>query len=197
MKKALALSCNQYFYQVAEKIRPEVFLRLLRETGVQALGSLGRTPGETNKDQAWTRPEALMGLDATLRFEPLQLLRAYLALLVDASGTIERISFRAGRESATSNIAAGLRLSSLLGTSVLAQKALPPNQPLLGKTGTSPGLVGGHYASDKTDGWFIGLYPAPQPTLAVMIYYPNGLGAKHAAPLGGLAMRTYLELVRQ
>ncbi len=82
------------------------------------------------------------------------------------------------------------------GTSALAQQALPPNHHLLGKTGTSPAFTGGRYLKSRTDGWFLGFYPAAQPVLAVMVYYPGGLGAKDAAPLGGQAIRMYLEMVR-
>ena len=82
------------------------------------------------------------------------------------------------------------------GTSKLAQRALPPNHHLLGKTGTSPAFARGRYLKSRTDGWFLGFYPAAHPVLAVMVYYPGGLGARDAAPLGGEVIRTYLEMVK-
>jgi cell division protein FtsI/penicillin-binding protein 2 len=93
------------------------------------------------------------------------------------------------------SIGAAMRLGALEGTSQLAQLELPMNSTLIGKTGTSPRIMNQQLVTHKTDGWFIGAYPAEQPSIAVMVYFPNGLGAKNAAPLGGKAIKAYLQAV--
>jgi len=136
----------------------------------------------------------MIGLDSTLRLSPLQVLKAY-GVLVSGHPFAETGNF-ATPDVAQAILLDGLRLGPMEGTSALAQEALPPNHPLLGKTGTSPAFAGERYLKSRTDGWFLGFYPAPQPVLAVMVYYPGGLGARDAAPLGGQAIRMYLEMVR-
>jgi len=186
MSRALAVSCNQYFYQLSKETSPEVFLKTLTAQGLSASKDLS---GETS-----VLPETMMGLDSTLKLVPLQVLKAY-AALISGHPSAETESFVTSAF-ARSILLNGLRLGAAKGTSALAQQALPPNHHLLGKTGTSPALVGGRYLKSRTDGWFLGFYPAAQPVLAVMVYYPGGLGARDAAPLGGQVIRTYLEMVR-
>jgi hypothetical protein len=186
MSRALAVSCNQYFYQLSKQTSPEAFLKTLTAQDLSASKDLS---GETS-----VLPETMMGLDSNLKLVPLQVLKAY-AVLISGHPSAETESF-ATSAFARSILLNGLRLGAAEGTSALAQQALPPNHHLLGKTGTSPALVRGRYLKSRTDGWFLGLYPAAQPVLAVMVYYPGGLGARDAAPLGGQAIRMYLEMVR-
>jgi len=186
MSRALAVSCNQYFYQVSKRTSPPAFFRTLAALGLSASGDLA--------SRAPVAPETMIGLDSTLRLAPLQVLEAY-GVLVSGhpsreTGTLATPAF------AHAILLDGLRLGPMEGTSALAQQALPPNHPLLGKTGTSPAFAGKRYLKSRTDGWFLGFYPAAQPVLAVMVYYPGGLGARDAAPLGGQAIRMYLEMVR-
>jgi len=186
MSQALAVSCNQYFYQLSKRTSPEAFLKTLTAQGLSASKDLS---GETS-----VLPETMMGLDSNLKLVPLQVLKAYAALISGhPSAETETFAMSAFARSILLN---GLRLGAAEGTSALAHQALPTNHHLLGKTGTSPAFVGGRYLKSRTDGWFLGLYPAAQPVLAVMVYYPGGLGARDAAPLGGQAIRMYLEMVR-
>ena len=186
MSRALAVSCNQYFYQLAKQTSPGAFLTILTAQGLN--------PNIDPSGAAPVLPETMMGLDSNLKLVPLQVLKAYGAL-ISGHPSAERRS--ASTDAFTHTILLnGLRLGALEGTSVLAQRALPPNQFLLGKTGTSPAFSGGRYWKSRTDGWFLGFYPAAQPVLAVMVYYPGGLGARDAAPLGGEILRAYLEMVR-
>lgn len=186
MGRALAVSCNQYFYQLSKLTSPATFLRTLAVLDVGASGNLGGEPS--------VPPETMMGLDSRLRLVPSQVLKAYGALISGhSSGETGNVAPNAF---ARTILLTGLRLGAIEGTSALAERALPPNHHLLGKTGTSPAFEGGRYLKSKTDGWFLGFYPAAEPVLAVMVYYPGGLGAKDAAPLGGEAIRTYLEMVR-
>jgi stage II sporulation protein D len=187
MSQALAVSCNQYFYQLSKLTSPAAFFKVLAALGVSL--------GSEVAGAVFTRPETMLGLDSSLRLVPLQLLNAYGALISgQTSAATQRFATTAF---AHAILLRGLRLSAAEGTSALAQRALPLHHALLGKTGTSPALLAGRYSESKTDGWFLGFYPAVQPVLAVMVYYPNGLGAKDAAPLGGQAIRMYLEMVSQ
>ena len=186
MSRALAVSCNQYFYQLAKQTSPGAFLTILT---AQSL-----SPNSDPSGAAPVLPETMMGLDSHLKLVPLQVLKAYGALISGhPSAETGSASMPAFAHTILLN---GLRLGALEGTSALAQRALPPNQFLLGKTGTSPAFRGGRYWKSRTDGWFLGFYPAAQPVLAVMVYYPGGLGARDAAPLGGEILRAYLEMVR-
>lgn len=186
MSRALAVSCNQYFYQLSKRTSPAAFFKILASLGLSASGDLAiRAP---------VTPETMIGLDSTLRLSPLQVLKAY-GVLVSGYSSVETEEF-VTPDIARAVLLDGLRLGPMEGTSALAQQALPPNHPLLGKTGTSPAFAGRRYFKSRTDGWFLGFYPAAQPVLAVMVYYPGGLGARDAAPLGGQAIRMYLEMVR-
>jgi len=183
MSRALAVSCNQYFYQLSKQTPPAAFFRTLATLGISVSAALAGARS--------IPPETMMGLDSNLKLVPLQVLKAYAALICGGPPA-ETESFAFAR----SIVLNGLRLGAVEGTSALAQQALPPNHHLLGKTGTSPAFRGGRYLTSRTDGWFLGFYPAAQPVLAVMVYYPDGLGAKDAAPLGGQAIRMYLEMVK-
>jgi len=183
MSRALAVSCNQYFYQLSKQTPPAAFFRTLATMGIGESGALAGVRS--------IPPETMMGLDSNLKLVALQVLKAYSALI--SGGPPAKTESFAFAHAVVLN---GLRLGAVEGTSALAQQALPPNHHLLGKTGTSPAFRGGRYLVSRTDGWFLGFYPAAQPVLAVMVYYPGGLGAKDAAPLGGQAIRMYLEMVR-
>jgi hypothetical protein len=135
----------------------------------------------------------MIGMDSNLKLSPKEVLKAY-AVLISGHPATKTGNF-ATPAFAQAILLDGLRLGPMEGTSRLAQQALPSNHHLLGKTGTSPGFVGGRYLKSMSDGWFLGFYPAAEPVLAVMVYYPGGLGAKDAAPLGGQAIRMYLEAV--
>jgi hypothetical protein len=186
MSRALALSCNQYFYQLSKQTSPEAFLR--------TLAGLALSPSRALTGATSVAPETMIGLDSGLRLVPLQVLKAY-GVLISGHPSAEIGTFGASA-SLRAILLEGLRLGAVEGTSAMAQQALPPNHHLLGKTGTSPAFTGGRYLKSRTDGWFLGFYPAAQPVLAVMVYYPGGLGARDAAPLGGQAIKMYLEMVR-
>ena len=186
MSRALAVSCNQYFYLLSKQTSPAAFFKALAALGVSASGDLA--------DATSVPPETMIGLDSNLRLVPLQVLKAYGAL-ISGHPSAEMGNF-ATPAFARAILLGGLRLGAVEGTSALAQQALPPNHDLLGKTGTSPAFTGRRYSKSRTDGWFLGFYPAAQPVLAVMVYHPGGLGARDAAPLGGEVIRTYVEMVR-
>ena len=196
MRKALAVSCNQYFYQLAKYTNTDTFFQILTQFGVTTDSPQVMAVRDSERGAKAPPPEFLIGLDAQLKLVPMQVLRAY-GGLINGSVVEERRVSKTHLESGSpvQLIIAALRLGAQSGTSVLAERALPPNQHLLAKTGTSPAVTGDRILPNKTDGWFLGFYPANEPTLAVLVYYPNGLGARNAAPLGGQAIRTYLDLV--
>jgi cell division protein FtsI/penicillin-binding protein 2 len=185
MSRALAVSCNHYFYQLSKQTSPVAFLKTLAALGVSPSGDLA---GATS-----VPPGTMIGLDSSLRLVPLQVLKAYGSLISEQpspeTGNFTTPAF------ARAILLGGLRLGAVEGTSALAQQAGLPHHHLLGKTGTSPAFAGGRYLKSRTDGWFLGFYPAAQPALAVMVNYPGGLGARDAAPLGGEVIRTSLEMV--
>jgi len=184
--RALAVSCNQFFYQLSKHTSPEALLNTMAALGVHTSGDLGGA--------APLPPETMIGLDSNLRLVPLQVLKAYATLIFGVP--YGRAGDFASSALARTILLSGLRLGAAEGTSTLAQRELPPHHFLLGKTGTSPALRAGRYLRSMTDGWFLGFYPAAQPVLAIVVYYPGGLGAKEAAPLGGQVIRMYLEMLR-
>ena len=193
LREALALSCNQYFFQLASETSVESYLQTLARFDL--LQNFPLT--DRNGRQLNVSNKTMVGLDPELQLVPIKVLQAYVAVLQEA-GLVRRLAglFRGDEYVATKAIVGGLRLSAIRGTSVLAQEQLPDSQHLLGKTGTSPAFSRGRHRGDRTDGWFAGFFPAEQPAVAVMICYPDGLGARDAAPLGGKVLRAYLETGR-
>jgi hypothetical protein len=192
LKESLAVSCNQYFYQLSEQTSESALLATLRQYAI--------LPESLTATKVWKSPllrrlqfiEARIGLDSEVRLEPIRILLGCARIL---EGSPENDPSGGTQFAPEQIVSAGLALSAIKGTSQLAQQALSPDQHLAGKTGTSTAVSEGTLLPDKTDGWFLGFYPAVQPSVAVMVRYPNGLGAKHAAPLGGQALRLYLQLI--
>jgi cell division protein FtsI/penicillin-binding protein 2 len=195
LKQALAASCNQYFYQLAERTSSRAFLETLVQLGLKK-PELSTQHSAQDVAEALVSPKMMIGLDPDLEFIPMQVFQGYLELVSSGSSRSSSGSGRGILEPAGALIVAALRLGAMQGTSVLAGRSLPARHHLLGKTGTCPAFAAGRYLTNQTDGWFVGFYPAQQPTLGVMVRYPNGLGARDAAPLGGQAIRAYLELIR-
>jgi hypothetical protein len=145
MGRALAVSCNQYFYQLSKLTSPAAFFKTLAALGVSTREGLA---GATS-----IPPETMMGLDSSLSLVPLQVLKAYGALILGhpsgETGNFAPPAF------ARALLLGGLRLSAVEGS--LAEQALCPI--IAGKTGTSPAFTGGHYLKSRTDGWFGFTYP--------------------------------------
>lgn len=193
LQESLAVSCNQYFYQMADQTSEAALLSILRE--YQVVAENQPTIGELKNPlvELFELTEARIGLGTKVRLIPLRILLACASILEASLRSDIGEKFFSTPEQVVS---AGLALSAISGTSQLAQLALLPGQYIAGKTGTSPAVSEQGLLSNRTDGWFLGFYPPVQPSVAVMVRYPNGLGAKNAAPLGGQALRLYLELTR-
>ena len=197
LKSALAVSCNQFFFQLAQRVSAKTYCGILEKFGLVFVKEKDSRNASRDFTEQDVSPELMIGLNSQFRLIPFDLLKAYLVLL--NGGYLQkggRIHFSSEMDAAIHNIGSALRLAALGGTSQLAQSELPKNSLLIGKTGTSPRIMGQQVVPYKTDGWFVGAFPAEQPAIAVMVYFPKGLGAKNAAPLGGKAMRAYLQALR-
>jgi stage II sporulation protein D len=168
---AIAHSCNVYFRQLAEKISPETFQQTLQK--FQIAQNLNQEPDihkiMTGNTLIWT-------------VSPMKLLQAYCSIFNSTVPLDDKLRTILQR---------GLSESSEKGTSLEARKA--SGHALLGKTGTSLLWEDGKINWRSTQGWWIGLYPAQKPEIAVLAFVPNGRGATHAAPFGGKVIAWFLQ----
>lgn len=190
IRRAIAFSCNVYFRQLAARVEPSTFTRVLRQ--FQLVGATD-TAGVTGPAAV----QRMVGEQAGWRLPPHLLLRAFAGIFNHGS------LWPSGNEPA-GQVTVPQQMVELLrdamaegarrGTSELARREAG-NRPILGKTGTSL-LVradGGGVDPRRTQAWWIGLYPAASPEIAVMVFVRNGRGSLDAAPLGGRAIRAYAE----
>ncbi len=177
---ALAHSCNVYFRQIAHQLSPELFLSTLKEFEL-----IDETTGYSDE----TIRKMMVGSTLEWSTDPTRILRAYCALFNNGylyplyAGASKYIKIE---EEAKQIIHRGLIKSSEEGTSMEARRIT--GRPLLGKTGTSWLWNNGSVSWRNTQGWWIGLYPADKPEIAVLAFAPNGRGATDAAPLGASAL---------
>jgi cell division protein FtsI/penicillin-binding protein 2 len=170
IQKAVAFSCNVYFKQLAAQTSPETFVDVLREFGISE-------PTEVTR-------EMMIGKTMSWKVSPLQLLKAYSSIFNGATH-LPSAELR-------SIIQKGLLEGAIHGTSTLARETA--GVEMLGKTGTSLLITNGKIDYSRTQGWWIGLYPVEDPQIAIMTFVRNGRGASDAAPVGGQALATWLEL---
>ncbi len=191
-QKALAVSCNVYFRQLAAQTSPEVFERVAREFGILE-------QCEDWKDQQTIR-NLMTGTTLDWSVPPIRLLRAYCSFFHGVSlwsmpGSNPEAQIFALPPELRNLIRNGLREGSYHGTSTEAR--LQAGVPMLGKTGTSLILVNGRVDYSHTQGWWIGLYPEDDPEVAIMTFVRNGRGATDAAPNGGRALAAWLEYTKR
>lgn len=191
LEKAIAFSCNVYFRQLAANVSPVTFAEMLRRFGVI------RSADEIlNLPQA-TQYKLMVGNTLDWSVPPILLLRAYCALY-NGGRLWPSETYEASRDvplpaaAVLQRIRNGMRAGGENGTSALARRE--SGVPLLGKTGTSLVLTNGIPDWNHTQGWWIGLYPADAPEVAIMTFVRNGRGAADAAPLGGSALAEYLKV---
>ncbi len=70
-----------------------------------------------------------------------------------------------------------------------ADRALVPDYPAAGKTGTLKANV-----DWETRAWFCGYAPYDDPELAIVLFCNHGTGALNAAPLAGCALKKISDL---
>lgn len=186
--KAIAFSCNVYFRQLSARISPEIFAQTLTDFGIIADSSeITALPEDVQR-------RVMVGNTNDWVVSPYRILRAYCTLWNGGhlwnSGSVSSGKSTALPEPLRSLLHNGLLLGSTEGTSLEARKI--SGTKLLGKTGTSLGYSNGQTDRNRTQGWWIGLYPAERPRIAIMTFVPGGKGAVDAAPLGGKVLEMYL-----
>jgi hypothetical protein len=187
-QKAVAYSCNVYFRQLAEQTSAETFAGILQHFGItQATDS--SNPSILHK--------VMTGSTTDWNVSPFKILRAYCSIF--NGGKLWKISDRSQNQIAylpsselRALIHSGLLEGAIHGTSTLAKNAA--GVEMLGKTGTSLMVMNGKTDFKRTQGWWIGLYPADAPEVAIMTFVRDGRGATDAAPKGGLALAAWLKL---
>jgi penicillin-binding protein 2 len=174
-QQALTWSCNNYFAAVARSLEPGELGHLLRPTGL--LGPTGLAGKDSLEAVAEFRepnsPDAeelaLLGVDG-VRVTPLELATAYRWLALELAAHSD--------SDASQVVRAGLEDSASFG---MAGQASLGGVAVLGKTGTAEGV-----ASSRTHGWFVGLAPAQNPQVVIVVFLPEGRGADAAHVAGEL-----------
>ncbi len=212
LAEALAYSCNYYFGKLGEQLRESAFNSTLAEFGFGQPTKINRTgareaAGKLPHGQ-W-RSEAALGEGAQTEVTPIQLLRAYSALVNGGHLLVPQIAPAAGfvaqhqtelsiDDEHRQTILKGMRGAVRYGTAERAKlHALPLY--VLGKTGTAT-PAGGF----RTHGWFVGVASrldesptVPENTLlAVVVFLKRAHGAD-AADLARPIFEAYLQATRQ
>jgi stage II sporulation protein D len=187
-ERALGYSCNVYFRQLAQHTSPEVFARTMHEFGlIQSEQEVLSLPEPAIR-------KLMVGSTIDWQVQPALMLRAYSALM---NGGWMWPSFgEKGRRAAVAaqiltKIKRGLQISAREGTSLEASRI--SKVELLGKTGTTLLMVNGKADYNRTQGYWIGMYPVENPKIAVLTFVRQGRGATDAAPLGGKVLSYYLD----
>jgi cell division protein FtsI/penicillin-binding protein 2 len=190
LEAALAHSCNIYFYTIGREVGKEPILYWARELG---LGQPLTLEGGGAAGTLWEprNTEELLNLAVGdwegVQVTPLQLLRAYVAVagkgelvspyLADTAEELKSKNHPPAKAlnpgPALEPIQRGLRYSVFLGT---AKQSQGKSYDLLAKTGTAT-IRGGW----GTHAWFLGVAPAQEPKIALVVFLWRGTGAKDAA----------------
>ena len=204
---ALKVSCNSYFYVMAQRLGPEPFLREAQmfgfgtRTGIEipeAPGSLPAieklTPGELTNFSIG---------QGTFLATPLQVVRAVAGIADGRQLPVPRL-IRAidGAEPAPvagtpidlppsmrSAIIAGMERAVNEPGGTVYKAQLPASWRVVGKSGTAENATGG------VDAWFAGFLPreAPRWAFLVQIESADGHGGEVAGPIGRDVLRALLE----
>lgn len=159
--RALSLSCNLYFASLGGELGWQALAETLRGEGFSEAAALEQRTG--TPDQA---ARLAIGDHPAFRASPEEMMvfwNRYLKKISDPSFSV---------------ISQALRRSVTEGT---GQKAGSATWEILGKTGTSDSQTPAY----KTDGWFLGAYPAEQPRWALLVFLKQAHGFDEAADLAG------------
>ncbi len=169
--KALALSCNLYFYQLASRLDPAAFLTTAHRLGLDGPSGLAvgeqvqELPGGLLQEELLV---AALGESEQVRVTGLQLLR--LAAVISGVGPL------AGNGVALDEVLRqGMQEAASYGTA----RGAGQGGPCAAKTGTArePGTWRYH-------GWCIGYTPVVAPRYAFVVYRYSGVGAEAARTAG-------------
>jgi cell division protein FtsI/penicillin-binding protein 2 len=194
---AIAFSCNVYFKQLARTVSLPDFVNTLIKFDL--IAPQQKQALLENSDSA---EDMLIGKPPYLSIYPVLLVRAYSAIQNGGylwgfhthnwSQPVHRVYIA---EDLRRLIDRGLSMSGEQGTS--SQARVVSGVAVSGKTGTSLLMSNGRIDWKKTEGWWIGFYPAVNPEIAIMTFVRNGNGSMSAAPLGGKVLKLYLEFSRE
>jgi penicillin-binding protein 2 len=169
-REALTWSCNTYFAAVAGSMPPGELRGLLDRSGLLAATGLAESEVVARFRAPQTPNEAklaLLGVDG-IEVTPLEMVRAYRWL---------GLEFAAHPETpATKIVDAGIQDSASFG---MAGDVSLGGIAVAGKTGTASAAI-----EKRTHGWFVGLAPAQNPKVALVVYLPTGHGANAAEVAG-------------
>jgi penicillin-binding protein 2 len=178
-EEALAWSCNSYFAAVAQTLAPGELGGLLRPTGLLAATGLARDDAMAEFHEPLNTEEqelALLGV-SRIRVTPLELASAYRWMALQLASHPDNEAARVVR--------VGLADSARFG---MAGEAGQGGAPVAGKTGTAEGAE-----TNRTHGWFAGLFPADRPQVVILVYLPAGRGADAAHVAGVLLQHAPME----
>lgn len=190
MVKAIAQSCNIYFYHVASKLLLSDIYRTYRffQFNERSPFNLsGESPGLLKEVNSEIEKYYL----ATGRSENLLVTPAQMLYLISAIAKRD-VLFNSNidlKSKTYEPIYDGLRNSVLNGTSQEANYI--PFLPA-GKTGT----FAEQYTA-QTSAWFIGYAPFNNPEIAIVVYLEKGRGSSDAAPIAKKVFKCYYELFHQ
>jgi cell division protein FtsI/penicillin-binding protein 2 len=165
-QQALSWSCNSYFAELAESLRPRELRQALSERGLLAATGLTQQENVADFREPHTREQlqlAALGVEG-IRVTLPELAEAYRSLAAEMAAHPEAV--------ATKTVSAGLTDSASFG---MAGAASLGGVAVAGKTGTASAESGG-----ATHGWFVGLAPAESPRVIVAVYLPAGRGSDAA-----------------
>jgi hypothetical protein len=157
LAEAVALSCNAYFRQLAQRTAPDALVARLQLFGMRA-------------DVAVATPAAMVGYGDALKLAPRAVMRGYLELVS-----------RAGQPG-VSPIVQGMRASARTGTGRGVGAATGGADALV-KTGTAPCS---HAPRATADGYTIVIYPADRPRVVLLMQAHGRTGAETAVFAGEL-----------
>jgi cell division protein FtsI/penicillin-binding protein 2 len=200
LERAIAVSCNAYFYDVAHTLGPEQSMAALRSFGLGAPTTLmhhetaGHVPTFTGREQDLeARYIATATGHGQLRVSLLQLAAAYATL---ATKLTEAAASTDARSQALARITTGLR-DAVEKDGGTGHRAAVEGLDLAGKTGSAePGTeVGAPPPSAPMNGWFVGYAPISAPEIVVAVEVTGaGAGSENAAPIAGEILRTWFAM---
>ena len=155
MAEAVALSCNAYFRQLAQRTAPDALVARLQSFGMRA-------------DLAAATPAAMVGYGDALKIAPPAVMRGYLELVS-----------RAGQPG-VGPLVQGMRASARTGTGRGVGAAIGGADALV-KTGTAPCS---HSPRATADGYTIVIYPADRPRVVLLMQAHGRTGAETAVFAG-------------
>jgi cell division protein FtsI/penicillin-binding protein 2 len=153
--EAVAVSCNAYFRQLAQRTDPDALVARLQWLGMRA-------------ELAAATPAAMVGFGDALKLAPSAVVRGYLELVS-----------RAGQPG-VSPIIQGMLASARTGTGRGVGAAIAGTDALV-KTGTAPCS---HAPRATADGYTVVIYPADRPRVVLLMQAHGRTGAETAISAG-------------